>query len=313
MTPDSSTMGARDRSREPTSSREMERLWLGDRLKFRLPGFTRVSWVSESARQTWEPRIGSIQVAWRHLEWRSVADGFRECAWLPVIDGIALPPDPPWLCHGLEAASWQSGCDAAAAGGRVELHGRRNTPHIRIAVGRTGAAQELKELWESRRYADAGRLLGYPDCCIRSWLRLKAGLRCVDTIWPTALATQGARRVDQWQLAVGGPHQTNLLWRQLGLRLIPHLPCRLDCQASEHLGTRFSALGLRHGYRSEMLWLREMLSWPVQWSALHGIAELKTPILKFSTHTDATGSRYSVDWMGDDRTSHPSSGVSNHD
>ena len=43
-----------------------------------------------------------------------------------------------------------------------------------------------------------------------------------------------------------------------------------------------------------MDWLLELLNWSVEWSALHGIAEIKTPILKVSTRTDATPHKYTV-------------------
>jgi hypothetical protein len=48
-----------------------------------------------------------------------------------------------------------------------------------------------------------------------------------------------------------------------------------------------------------MDWLLEILSWPVEWSALHGIAEIKTPVLKVCTRTDATPSKYVVRRQGD--------------
>jgi SAM-dependent methyltransferase len=41
-------------------------------------------------------------------------------------------------------------------------------------------------------------------------------------------------------------------------------------------------------------WIEEILSWPVEWTALHGIAEIKTPVLKVVTRTDATAERYVV-------------------
>ena len=43
-----------------------------------------------------------------------------------------------------------------------------------------------------------------------------------------------------------------------------------------------------------MDWLEEILSWPASWSALHGIAEVKTPVLKASTRTDATAHEFIV-------------------
>jgi 2-polyprenyl-3-methyl-5-hydroxy-6-metoxy-1,4-benzoquinol methylase len=54
------------------------------------------------------------------------------------------------------------------------------------------------------------------------------------------------------------------------------------------------AFGRERGYGTEMEWLEEILSWPVSWSALHGIAEVKTPVLKASTRTDATAHEFIV-------------------
>ncbi|MGI8554243.1 MAG: class I SAM-dependent methyltransferase, partial [Dehalococcoidia bacterium] len=54
------------------------------------------------------------------------------------------------------------------------------------------------------------------------------------------------------------------------------------------------AIGREAGYGEEMEWIYEMLSWPIQWSALHGIAEIMTPILKVATRTDATAVKYTV-------------------
>ena len=45
--------------------------------------------------------------------------------------------------------------------------------------------------------------------------------------------------------------------------------------------------------------LVELLSWPVEWSGLHGIAEVKSPVLEVCTRTDATAAKYVVCWMGD--------------
>ncbi len=45
--------------------------------------------------------------------------------------------------------------------------------------------------------------------------------------------------------------------------------------------------------------MREILSWPAEWSALHGIAEIKTPVLKVSTRTDATAKKYVVRRQGE--------------
>jgi hypothetical protein len=49
-----------------------------------------------------------------------------------------------------------------------------------------------------------------------------------------------------------------------------------------------------------------VLSWPVEWSGLHGIAEIKTPVLKISARTDATAEKYTVRWSG---TGYPDEGA----
>jgi hypothetical protein len=61
-----------------------------------------------------------------------------------------------------------------------------------------------------------------------------------------------------------------------------------------------------NGFKEEMEWLRQILSWPVEWSALHGIAEIKTPLLKICTKTDATAGKSTVRWVGE---SYPEEGA----
>ena len=50
----------------------------------------------------------------------------------------------------------------------------------------------------------------------------------------------------------------------------------------------------------EAAWLKEILSWPVEWSALHGIAELRTPISRTTAATDATGDKLVVRYNPDE-------------
>jgi 2-polyprenyl-3-methyl-5-hydroxy-6-metoxy-1,4-benzoquinol methylase len=96
------------------------------------------------------------------------------------------------------------------------------------------------------------------------------------------------------------------MWRWMGIRAVPHLPCRLDCAATAELGQRLVEVGRTTGFAQEMDWLVDILSWSVEWSALHGIAQVKTPVLKVSTRTDATSKRYVVRRRG---SAHPSEGV----
>ena len=102
---------------------------------------------------------------------------------------------------------------------------------------------------------------------------------------------------------------TNMLWRWIGVRAVPHLPCSFDCAGTIRFGEQFLALGRRLGYAEEIGWIEEILSWPVEWSALHGIAEVKTPVLKMITATDATPYKYTVQIKGEKYPSEGATGL----
>jgi hypothetical protein len=128
----------------------------------------------------------------------------------------------------------------------------------------------------------------------------------VDGTWATVrrslgLSEPGRPKVHRLQ----SEPWANIFWTSLGLRAIPHFPCSFDCTASRDLGQGLVRLGRQLGYDEEMRWLHEILSWPLQWSALHGIAELKSPVLKLATRTDATASMLAVSWQARARTAVP--------
>lgn len=115
----------------------------------------------------------------------------------------------------------------------------------------------------------------------------------MDTTWQTAVAGRDVPE-DMTEIDVTGPPESNILWRWMGVRTVSHLPCSFNCRATVELGRKIIAVGRENGFDQEMDWLEEIHTWPVQWSALHGIAEIKTPILKVSTRTDATPCKYVV-------------------
>jgi len=96
------------------------------------------------------------------------------------------------------------------------------------------------------------------------------------------------------ELDLQGRFQTNVLLESIGLKIFSHNPCSLDCKGSIAMANKFVKVAEEKGFESEIKGLREILSWPVSWSALHGIAEIKTPVMKIITNTEATAVRYLV-------------------
>lgn len=268
-------------------------------LDFRLPDFTRFAWVSDAAQATWQPRFQRISDAWAELEWRSVAVGLRPCHLTRVVPEELAAAAARWARHGLstlplaaEARTHKSysNTPTAAQPGDSVVHC--------VAVGRLDDCLELAAAWRRSDNSQVGRLLGFPACCRRFFEAHWGERQRIDTLWPMAEAavppaTPAARQIELPTTLA------NTLWRFLGVRAVPHLPCRLDCAPSLEMATGWLELGEQQGFTQEVLWLRQLLATPVEWSALHGIAEIKSPLLKISTTTDATPHKYTVRLTGD--------------
>jgi len=266
------------------------------RLPFRLPEYTRVGWTSEVAMQTWAPRFGAISAAWEALELASVDAGIRPSALRTV-----APDDLTALT--LRAA--QAGLVALPLGreGYLGLGYQASAVPVeegkpwtyRVAYTRPEHVAMWAEAWARKDNFAIGRLLGYPDCCNHFFQRTWVEQVHMDTTWPMGLGE------------VSGPPEANILLRWLNVRLVPHLPCRHDCEPTAALGRKYRELMHQVGHQKEAEWILDILSWPMEWSALHGIAEIKTPVCKISTATDATAHKLVVRRAG---TTYPEEGAS---
>ena len=250
------------------------------RLDFRLPDFTRIVWASERHREVWGARLQRIGNAWGEMERWSVVDGVRPSA-LQMVAPEGLPGVAAWAArHGIVAVPLARIVSSPDYSSTATPAGPSDPWVYRVAICRPEIAHD----WPGADDAKVGELLGFPSCCREFFDRVwvKGGL--VDTTWPMFESTGSAQ----------GPPEANILLRWLNVRLVPHLPCSTSCEASAELGRAMAELGLRHGFAEEVAWIREMLDWPVEWSALHGIAEILYPVAKVSTMTEATAGKLVV-------------------
>jgi hypothetical protein len=266
-----------------------------ERLTYVLPDFTRISWVGDRARASWEPRIQRIGQAWAEIEWRSIIAGLRKCALTSVAADQLVARSTGWAADGL--SMMPVGMSGVASGyASTSISPRAGEPfEYRVAVGALADVAALKHAMDAGDDGTMGRLLGFPECCIAFFRRTWVEDGCVDTTWAMASASASANESGrQIEIHQDTPFQANILWRWMGVRAVPHLPCSFTCPATVRFANALMALGREIGYRAEMEWIEEILSWPVSWSSLHGIAELKTPVLKASTRSDATASEFVV-------------------
>lgn len=272
-------------------------------MSFELPDFTRVMWASQRAKEVWQPRVEAIKRVWAEIEVWAVAEGIRQVALQTAAPEELAARTRHVMDLGLQLVPL-----ARQGTGRVYAATTRNPNpgepwRYRVAVCQPQAAQQFLSAFVNQDDDEMGRLLGYPVCCRDFFQRVWVSEHSVDTTWPMAQAGDAAAGS---VLEVSGPPEANILLRWLGVRAVPHLPCSCTCQATVELGRQLVQVGRAHGYDREMDWLLEMLSWPVEWSALHGIAVIKTPVVQISARTDYTASKLVVRRQG---TSYPEEGA----
>lgn len=261
------------------------------RLDFSLPEFLRTIWSSNEARMVWESRIQRISSAWMEIERLAVAAKIKPAA-LQVCPPENLPRMTLWaLDNGLVCVplSQQGISDGYANGTRTYEPGRQWG--YRVVFANPDLARVFMGLWREQDDEAIGAALGFPVCCREFFLRnwVKEGWR--DLTYPM-VGANGAKH------SVSGPLECNILLRWLGLRLVSHLPCSFNCDATQTLGEQLQLLGIQAGYVAEMDWLSQILSWPVRWSSLHGVAIITTPIFRLVVDSTALKSEVIIDRDG---------------
>ncbi len=248
-----------------------------------MPDFTRRQWTSPEAREVWGPRLNRIGAAWVEIERHSVARGIRQ-AGLTNIAPDALANESAWAArNGLALVPLQMQARAALYSQSMRDPRPGEAWDYRAVYILPEHAERWVEAWNALDDSEMGRMLGYPECCRSFFARVWATEGRVDTTW----AMTGDPASGEADVRSVDPHN-QILGRWAGYRAVPHLPCSWDCEPTREFGRTMLELGDRLGYETEMAWLREALSWPYEWSALHGIAEIRSPILRITTRTDAT-------------------------
>lgn len=275
-----------------------------------LPDFLRLAWINEPAREIWSGRFQRTLRAWAEIEWLSVAAGIRDCALARIprreyeafmkkleLHGLTARPadSEPASSNSPEAASQHPSASPKAS--------------LRLVIGQVQHIALFQKALNSAGHEEIGKLLGYPACCTKAFRERCPGDIFSDPTWKTAAETVPTE-VPASVIELNEEPVANVLLRWIGIRAIPHLPCRFDCKPSIQFGRRFLNLGLNSGFQAEMEWLEHTLSWPIEWSALHGIAEVKTPVLKISTKTEATTNKLTVRWKGSQYPDEGAQGVS---
>jgi 2-polyprenyl-3-methyl-5-hydroxy-6-metoxy-1,4-benzoquinol methylase len=265
------------------------------RLDFVLPEWTRIIWNSNSAKSVWEPRISQISKAFLNIEKNTVLQSIKP-SWLTAMSPDEYAQTATSLEHTdfvVHALNKMPVSTSYTSSPQKYIEGQPF--NYRVVLTKQSLLTDWITAWDTNNNHMIGHLLGFPKCCQDFFKSHWIDQQFLDTSWPMSLT------------GTHGPKECNILLRWLGVRAVSHLPCNFNCNETYQIARKNIDWAYQNGYAQEMEWLEEMLDWPVQWSALHGIAEIRTPILKISARTDATADLVVVDKQG---FSYPAEGSS---
>lgn len=267
-----------------------------DRLHFSIPPFVRQQWASERSREHWQPQIVAARKAYQRVEIASIVEGVRRAARKTVsparLETMATEIAPFGLTITPIAKVIQN-----RGGYRARLeHAKANEAYdLSCVIAREEDGKIFLEASRAHNDDVVGELLGIPPCCRTFFSQVWHRQKMIDSTWPMAVASSAV--VDN-SIIVSAEPETNVLLRWLGIRLVPHLPCSFHCRESIRLARRLAEVAMRDGQGAGVTSAWEMLSWPMEWSSLHGIAEIRTPVFKIAVDTDATARHHLVQLRG---------------
>lgn len=233
--------------------------------------FFQQTWVSDAARQHWDPIIKDLSNYWKGVERATVAEGFREAS-IQILN--------PAEVKGITAFCVANGLQSAI----LDFDGKTQ----RIAIARADLIPEIVEAYNIHDDKKIGRYLGFPDCCVEKFGHVWNELKHQDTMLDM---------IERWHtnaVYIQESPDTNILLRDLGVRPVFHLPCSFRCERTKKTAERIRLSALSE----KMDQIYSILRWPVKYSSLHGIAEITTPVMKFRRETDEDLYERSILYLG---------------
>lgn len=259
------------------------------RYRLQTPEWLRLLWVSAEAKALWADVLPRVSTAFLEAERLSVGRV------RPAALGRVEPGQLPEAIAAAESAG-----QVVTVLGRVPRIEGYQAASVALVEGQPweflvawcDSPATAARLRRARAEGDTdaeGACLGYPPCCREAFRRWWVEEGWLDVTWPTALGSPGRWMGPDVRL-VDGPAEANGLLRWLGLRPVPHLPCSFACEAT---------VAFARDLRAEMdpsaaAWLMTLLDQPMEWSAWHGIGQVKTPLWTISMTTDGTDRRLVV-------------------
>lgn len=255
-----------------------------------MPDHTRVIWASGEPREFWMPRIQQASQDWLKIEQLTLLEGLRDSI-LIFLQKDQVAEKKKWCAQNgfelvlLEAVPQNNSYSSYGSNGTVT----KENHSYRAAITKKEYVGDWYDAWRGSDNKKIGQLLGYPECCQNFFEKYWVQEQWRDLTYPAYKNSPNG---------ASGPIEANILGRWIGIRWVSHMPCSFQCEHSVKIGKETRELAEALGFKESAAVIDEVLSWNMKWSALHGIAEIKTPVYKVSAATEATGQELLIERSG---------------
>jgi hypothetical protein len=262
---------------------------------FSTDSFCRTIWVSAKAREAWEKTIRDFSQASQELEVLSVVHGQRPVAWQTVREDNLAELSMKWASQGLVSLPIRRvGNFTGFAHRHVPVKPGEVALMCVILARNLGDARAFMEANQKNDNVTQGVLLGFPRCCSQFFEDVwKDGY--YDPIWqmlgPNVRPGERKIRVD-----IVHPFSNPIL-RYNGIRIGFHIPHSFTCADTIKINQERFDLGktLWPGLMERGL---ELLSMPMSWDVLHGIAVVRHPLFYIVTSSVPARERHVIELAG---------------
>lgn len=254
-----------------------------------IPDTTSTLWVSKAAKDFWCPVIAEISSIWREVELTSVLERVREAAILNISPDEMVGFSKRVISNNIYMTILGKSADTG-------MYSSRHTEPIGKFTYRI-AIHKHPEYFEDTQIQAIDRL-GYPMCCVANFDTWWNREHYFDLTWP-----QYENSNQEFSPFC------NVLLKCLGVRPVFHLPCGFHCESTIKIAHDIQDLMMAYGMARIADNIKHLCDMPMEWSALHGYAEIRTPIFKIVTKTDATPEEYKFQKPGIFMPVHGASGL----
>lgn len=255
-------------------------------LPTRIPDFKRLSWTSSEAQNIWEPRLKLIEQKVLEKSFLSVKE---------KVGKISIRTIPSYLLLNIARFKKKYDLEIETLNTNTIRSGTANRIFHKILISKKEDIDEYLYLFQNDEADALKATMNIPECCRESYSVFR-NLGISD--WLPVLANQDGKQV----------LEENLLLTKEGINSFQHIPCSDICSASKRIRSIETKL-LEQVDQEASHWVDEILSWPTSWSSLHGIIEIKNPILRIIRSGDSLKEKITIEYRGESYPDEGATGV----